>query len=199
MTDAPKKTKLPFRFGDAMLGVFDLARGRAAGLRHFGGTPEAVLAALTPMAAFALVGLVVAVMGHARNGAALVAATVVVLVAPLVLSFELARLWGRAAQWPRFAVAYCWCQWAGPIALVAMLFAVSLLMAAGLDGETALGLATVALSGYALWLHWFLARHALALSRWRAALMVLLVSLGSTVLIELPQLAVYLANGSPPA
>ena len=52
---------------------------------------------------------------------------------------------------------------------------------------------------YGLWLHWFLARHALALTAARAAVLVLVINLGTTLLVTLPQVANYLVNGSPPA
>ncbi len=44
------------------------------------------------------------------------------------------------------------------------------------------------LGGYALWLHWFLARHGLALSRFRAALLVVVVNLGTALLVLAPRL-----------
>ena len=42
-------------------------------------------------------------------------ATVAVLLAPPVLSFEFARLWGRQDHWLRFATAFNWCQWLLPV------------------------------------------------------------------------------------
>ena len=52
---------------------------------------------------------------------------------PLVVTFEIARYWGRANQWFRFATAFCWCQWAGPMALVAVTLV--MLMLGGGGGE----------------------------------------------------------------
>ena len=43
---------------------------------------------------------------------------------------------------------------------------------------------------YGLWLHWFLARNALALSRFRAGVLVFLVSLGTAVVVMGPGLLV---------
>jgi hypothetical protein len=118
------------------------------------------------------------------------------LLSPLVLSYEVARYWGREAQWPRFAAAFCWCQWATPVVFGAMLVLMSILMAAGLDGDTALGIGVAALFCYGLWLHWFLARHALELTPWRAVILVLVVNVGTTILITVPQLADYMLNGA---
>ena len=116
-----------------------------------------------------------------------------------MLSWEVARRWGRADRWPCFAAAFCWCQWATPVVFGAMLVLMSLLMAAGLGGDTALGIGVVALFGYGLWLHWFLAKHALDLTAWRAVLLVVVVNVGTTVLISVPQLADYLLNGAGPS
>ena len=48
---------------------------------------------------------------------------------------------------------------------------------------------------YALWLHWLVARHGLGLGGWRAALLVLLVSLGTLMLLLSPLLAAAALNG----
>ena len=47
-----------------------------------------------------------------------------------------------------------------------------------MDPEAAVQTFFLAVAAYSLWLHWFLARHGLALSRWRAALLVVLVNGG---------------------
>ena len=199
MSTPPDKTPTAARFSQTMLGIFDLARGRAGGLRYFGNTPQAVLAALTPLVAFMLVGGAVALLGRRPDAVTALVAVAVALLCPMVLSFEVARWWGRAPRWPLFAVAYCWCQWAAPMAMAGMLVLVSVLMAAGLDGDTAMGIGVAALFGYGLWLNWFLARHALALSGWRAAALVAVVNVSTMVLILIPQAADYLLNGPPPA
>ncbi len=181
-----------------MLGIVQVARGRADGLRHFGNTQHAVLAAMTPLIAFVLVGAAVALLGGKPDAVGDLLAVSVALMTPLVLSFDIARRWGRAPQWPRFAAAFCWCQWATPVVLMAMLMLMSVLMAFGLDGNTALGVGVVALFSYGLWLHWFLARHALDLSAWRAVVLVGAVNLSTSVLVAMPQMADYLLNGPAP-
>ena len=184
-------------FGKVLLGIMLVARGRAEGLRQFGDTPQSVLAALTPLVAFLLVGVVLAALGGNREAVTDVAGVSVGLLGPLVLSFEVARYWGRAAQWRRFATAFCWCQWAAPIVLAAVLVVMAILMALGLSGDAAAGTGVACLFGYGLWLNWFLARHALELTRWRAAAIVVIVNVVTMILIIGPQAADYLLNGIP--
>ncbi len=184
-------------FGKVLLGIMLVARGRAEGLRQFGDTPQSVLAALAPLVAFLLVGVVLAAIGGNREAVTDVAGVSVGLLGPLVLSFEVARYWNRAAQWRRFATAFCWCQWAAPMVLALVLVMMAILMAVGLSGDAAAGTGVAFLFGYGLWLNWFLARHALELSRARAAVMVVIVNVLTMVLIIGPQVADYLLNGAP--
>ena len=191
----PPEKRLPF--SAVVLGITQVARGRPEGLGKFGNSPQAVMAAMTPLVAFMLVGGLLALVGGKADGLTTLVAVCVALLSPLVLSFEVARRWGRELQWPRFAAAFCWCQWATPVVFGAMLIAMSVLMAFGLDPDTALGIGVMALFCYGLWLHWFLARHALELTAWRAVILVLIVNVGTTILVAVPQLAGYLLNGPP--
>ena len=192
-----QKPPVPPPFGKVLLGILLVARGRAEGLRQFGDTPQAVLAALTPLVAFLLVGVVLAVIGGNREAVTDVAGVSVGLLGPLVLSFEVARRWDRARQWRRFATAFCWCQWAAPLVLAVVLVVMAILMAAGFSGDAAAGTGVAFLFGYGLWLNWFLARHALELSRLRAAVIVVIVNVLTVLLILGPQVADYLVNGTP--
>ena len=158
-----------------------------------------MLAALAPLVAFLLVGALIGLLGGSRDAVEDVAAVTVGLLGPLVLSFEFARRWGRAGQWYRFATAFCWCQWAAPMVLLAVLVLMSVLMAGGMGESTAAGVGVAGLFGYGLWLHWFLARNALDLSALRAVILVAGVNLLTTGLIILPQLADYAVNGAPPS
>jgi hypothetical protein len=115
-------------------------------------------------------------------------ATIAVVLAPSVLSFELARLWGRQARWLRFATAFNWCQWLLPILASVLLLVLGMLLRAGLPENVMTGALMFGLGGYALWLHWFLARHGLALSGLRAALLVLAVNFGTALLVLAPRL-----------
>jgi hypothetical protein len=115
-------------------------------------------------------------------------ATVCALLAPAVLSHELARRWGRAALWTRFAVAFNWCQWAIPILAVGLVVLAGMLLTLGVPSDTGALLVVAGLLGYGLWLHWFLARHGLGLGAGRAVLLVLGVNLGTVVIVLGPRL-----------
>src|SRR5262245_55634138 len=94
----------PPRSGSIVVGVMRLARGRVDGFQQFGATRDSFLASLAPLLAFPLVGGVLMLAGGGGLSAlADVLATVCALVAPPVLSYEVARLWGREAAWLRFA------------------------------------------------------------------------------------------------
>ena len=168
------------------------AFGRADGLTQFGATSQSFLASLAPLLAFPLVGAGL-LLGR---GAGLIAiadlfATVCALLAPPVLSFELARLWKRDAQWLHFATSFNWCQWALPVVGSILITLLSLLTQHGLSEQSAKLSLVIGLGGYGLWLHWFIARHSLLLSRGRAALLVLGVNLGTVLLVLGPRLVVW--------
>ena len=172
------------------LGILLLAGGRAEGLRYFGGSSRSVLQALTPLAAFFLVALALVVLADLGRGAAADLLGIAVgFLGQLVLSFEVARRWGRAAEWFRFATAFCWCQWAGPMVMATLMVVVAILIAVGVTLDATAAIATVLLFGYGLWLHWFLARAALGLSALRALALVVVVNVTTTALVVLPQFA----------
>jgi hypothetical protein len=166
-----------------------VARGHADGIDQFAGTSQGFLASLAPLVAFPLVGTVFLLMdGDGAPAITDLLATIAVLLAPPVLSFELARLWGRQSRWLRFATAFNWCQWLLPMLAAALLLVLGTLLHTGLPDSVATGALVLGLGGYALWLHWFLARHGLALSRFRAALLVAGVNLGTALLVLAPRL-----------
>jgi hypothetical protein len=184
---APRPTAL--RGLSILRGIVLVARGRPAGINLFAGTREGFLASLAPLVAFPLVGtLLLLVEGQGVPALTDLLATIAVLLAPPVLSFELARLWGRQALWLRFATAFNWCQWLLPLLASVLLIVLSLLLQLGLPENGAVVALGLCLGGYALWLHWFLARHGLALSRLRAALLVLGVNFGTALLVLAPRL-----------
>ncbi len=194
---APDKQQPGLPLRQALLGVLLVARGRKDGLAQFGNTPQAVLAALAPLAAFLLVGGALSLLAGSREGVTDIAAVTVFLLGPLVLSFDLARRWGCAGNWPRFAAALCWCQWAGPLVLMAVMLLMATLMAGGIGEDAAAGLGLGLLVAYWLWLHWFLARHALGLGGWRAPALVAAINLLPTGLVMLSQWLDYGLNGAP--
>jgi hypothetical protein len=181
----------PFGIGgrSVLLGIARLARGRADGLAQFGDTTQAFLGSLAPLIAFPLVGggLMLA-QGEGLSALAEMLATFCALLAPPVLSYWLARLWGRDALWLRFATAFNWCQWAIPVAASVLLLLAGLLMRMGLPNAAAGAIVVLGLTGYGFWLHWFIARQGLQLSGARSLLLVLVVNLGTAVLVAGPGL-----------
>jgi hypothetical protein len=181
--------------GSIVLGVIRLARGRADGILQFGATREAFLASLAPLVAFPLVGGVLMLLGGGGLAAFTdLLATLCALLAPPVLSFQVARLWGREAAWLRFATAFNWCQWVIPVVGSLLLFPIGILAAIGLPRVAARVLVLVCLVGYGLWLHWFITRHGLGLSRARAILMVLGVNFATVLIVLGPQLLLIVAG-----
>jgi len=114
--------------------------------------------------------------------------TVCALLTPAVVSYELARLWKRSDAWIRFATAFNWCEWILPILACFVMVPLSVAISMGLNENVASLVLLGCLGGYGLWLHWFLARNALAVSRFRAGIMVLLVNLGTVMVVMGPGL-----------
>jgi hypothetical protein len=166
-----------------------LARGQAVGLNCFRDTPHAFIVSLTPGLGI-LGGSVIQSLAGGAGAAAMneVPATLCVLLAPAVLSYELARFWGREAFWNRYIVAFNWCQWLLPFIAFVMVAVVAIVRQSGIDGQSVFRALLVCLAGYALWLNWFIARHGLALSVWRAIAMVFCVNLGTITLVFGPTL-----------
>jgi hypothetical protein len=185
------------RLGSIVVGIMRLARGRIDGLERFGATREAFLASLAPLVAFPLVGGVLMLLG----GGGLTAlsdllATICALVAPPVLSYEVARLWGREAAWLRYATAFNWCQWVIPVIGSVLLIMGGILVGLGVPRASASAGVVFALVGYGLWLHWFLARNGLGLSGLRAVVMVLGVNLATVALVLGPRVLALALGGA---
>ena len=176
--------------GNIALGILLLLRGRAEGLAQFEGTPQAVLSALAPLAALMIVSLALALFSHASAGlSTYLMLGAVGLLSQLVVSFEVARRWGRAAEWYRFAAAFCWCQWAAPMAMMLLILLMSVLLAAGMPEDASAAIGLFGMLAYGIWLHWFLAWRGLALTKLRALGLVMIVNLVTLVLINVPEWA----------
>ena len=177
-----------------LVGILRIARGRADGIACFGATAQSFLASLAPLIAFPLVGAgITAFTEGPRKALSGLAMTLCALLAPAVLSFELARLWRRSENWMRFATAFNWCEWTLPALACLVMVPLSVAVGAGLDEKAASLVLVGCLGLYGLWLHWFLARKALALSSFRAALMVGLVNVGTVAAVMGPHfLATYM-------
>ena len=113
--------------------------------------------------------------------------TLCALLVPPVLTYEVARLWGREAAWLRFATAFNWCQWLIPVVGAAILFALGMLTGLGLPRQFA-ARAGFVLGVIAYGLCWLsLARRGLGLSLPRAVALVLGVNLLTVVLVLGPR------------
>jgi hypothetical protein len=170
-----------------LLAISRVARGRSDGLGLFGNSPQAFLASLAPQLAFPIVGGAMMLAGG--GGLPVIRdllSTLCLLLAPQVLSFELARLWRRDAAWFRFATAFNWCQWVLPALGLAVLLILSVAMPNANPRYTAPALIGI-VGSYGLWLHWFVSRKALGLSTGRAILFVLGVNIGTVALLIIPR------------
>jgi hypothetical protein len=173
-------------------GMLRIARGRADGVECFASSAQAFLSSLAPLIAFPLVGAVLATFAEGpKNALSGLAMTLCALLAPAVVSYELARLWQRENAWLRFATAFNWCEWILPVLACFVMVPLSVAINAGMSEITAGVLLMGCLGGYGLWLHWFLARHALALSAFRAVVLVVLVNLSTAVVVMGPRLLVH--------
>jgi hypothetical protein len=173
-----------------LTGILRLARFKPDGFVAFSATPQALLNSLAPLVAFPLVGgLSELAQGHMVTALSDFLATLVALLTPLVVTEFLSRKWGCGDRWLRFAVASNWCQWALPLAVVVMALALWLLARLGVSlGSGIVGACIIALMGYGIALHWFLARFGLGVSRGRATLLVLAADLTTGILVLAPRL-----------
>jgi len=172
-------------------GVFLLATGQPAGMGHFSGAPGRFLASLASLAMWPMIGLsAILAGGGGTQAVADMAASACALLAPPVISYEIAARWGRGAMWPRFATAFNWCQWALPVVGLALLVVVGALDRSGLPPRAGTVMLVIGVGGYGLWLHWVIAQHGLELSRLHAALLVAAVNVITVVLVLLPRLLV---------
>jgi hypothetical protein len=170
-------------------GVFLLATGRRDGLDYFGNAPARFMASLASLALWPAIGLAALAVGSGGpEMASDVMASVCAVLAPPVITHELARRWDRAERWARYATAFNWCQWALPVVGFIVITIISGLSRIGLPRGAALALLVCAFSAYGLWLHWFVAWHGLAVSRLRAALLVVVVNAVTVLLVALPAL-----------
>ena len=172
------------------LGLLLIAVGRREGLEDFGNTPDAYLASLAPLIAFALVSCVLgAAAGHVRQAAQVFLMLVCSWLAPAVISHPIARVWARAEAWPRYANIVNWSQILMFLVLSAATAAAKAAVAAGLPPHSVLAAGGIGVVVYAVWFHWFVARGTLNLSRWRTVVLLLAVALGTNAIVSVPLLA----------
>ncbi len=167
-------------------GLLRLARGDASGIMLFGHTPRDFLISLIPLVTLPLVvALATLAKGEVLRALADLAAAVCILLVPPVISHALAQRWNREDPWLRFAVAFNWCQFGLSVLCMALLIGLGIVFGAsgstpGSDGVVAaVVVLCIAIVGYGLWLHWFVARWGLGVSGGRAAFLVLATYFGT--------------------
>ncbi len=183
-----------------LVGLLRVARFRADGLAAFEGTVPAFLNSLLPLLAFAVAQAIWTLLrGSAAAAPEDLLMSIVVLLGPLVISEQLARLWRADAGWLKFGVVLNWCQWTLPVVLFLCLILAGILIETGWSDEAAVFVAACLVLAYGVSLHWFLARRALGLSRPRAGAMVLAMNLGTGLLAFGPRLVQMALDGAPAA
>jgi hypothetical protein len=169
----------------ALHGITLLARFRAEGFAAFTATPSGFMNSLAPLIGIAMVaGLRPLLSGSPRLLVMHLLTTIVALLAPAAISHAIARMWGREAQWLRYAVAYNWCQLA--VTLLSVLL-ILIFMVTGGQPESLIG-AILGVLCYWLTLSWFMLWRGLGLSRWRATLALVVLNMASGALILGPRL-----------
>ena len=175
-----------------LVGLWRVARGKADGIACFGNDAPSFLSSLAPLLAFPLVGAAAGLFTEGPGRALTdLAMTLCALLTPAVVSYELARVWQRTDAWVRFATAFNWCEWILPILACLILVPLSVAITLGMTEDVASLILLGSLGSYGLWLHWFLARNALSLSRFRAVAMVFLVNLATVAVVMGPRLLIH--------
>lgn len=182
-------------------GLLRLARGDASGIMMFGHTPNAFLISLIPLMTLPIVvGLTTLAKGEIARALSDLATAACILLVPPVISHTLASRWEREEQWLRFAVAFNWCQFGLSVFCMALLIGLGIVFGAsgsapGSDGVvTAVVALCLAIVGYGLWLHWFVGRAGLGVSRGRAAFLVFATYFGTFAILTVRGLLLMLMD-----
>ncbi|CAP56073.1 hypothetical protein [Gluconacetobacter diazotrophicus] len=176
---------LPNSAGGIFRGMMLLGRGRREGLNCFGATQDSVLTALAPRVALWLVGaLLTLVQAPTGLSGTKILFSLCLVLTPIIVTHQLARLWGREALWPRYMTAALWCDWLVLFVMLIAVAVVAMVLPAGLNAVRSALILNGIVFAYNLWLTWFIARVGLALGVWRAILVVLAVAAAILVLGE---------------
>lgn len=162
-----------------LAGAFLLGKGRREGFALMEDTAEGAwrsfvaafvcLPAFLALRLFAWAGLGTPEGGIARALVAELIGYAIAWVGFALISLPLVDNWGRGAAWARFISAWNWTN----VVQYIVLLALALPGALGLP-EGMAQLLTFAGLGYAIWLEWFVARHALGVDGLRATVLVVL-------------------------
>jgi hypothetical protein len=182
---------------NTLIGIFELATGRAQGFGRFGASPRDFVVSFAVLIAVPALGsLLLATQYGMVMGLTILLAVVCALLGPPVLSHLFARAWGQEALWLRFAIVFNWSRLAITTLYAILLAVAAILMRAGFPNEAVAVLLQLGMLGYTLWFDWFLIRHGLQISARRAALAVLGVNAGTLVIVFGPPLLAALLFGS---
>ena len=170
-------------FRTVVRGLLLLGRGRAEGFECFEGSRDAFLAGLSPPIGFLLVlSALLLVQRPTIPALCLVLTLFCAVLLPPVISEAMARLWGRTEHWPRYATASLWSVWLILPAYLPAMLLTAVLLQMGMSQAVAYRVIVLLLGAYMLWLQWFMAWKGLAIGRLKAALTVLALMAGSTLI-----------------
>jgi hypothetical protein len=187
VTSKPGRSGKPKPNGRVALGLLLAGLGKPAGFAQFGGSADAFLASLAPLLGFLIVlSLVIVWSGRTLLGLSFFLTMVCDLLAPVVISELLCRLWQRRDRWARYANVLNCTQWLMAAALVVLVPIEAVCVSAGASLPVATGAVLLVFCVYIMWFHWFAARHVLDLSASKALLMMIAVVFGTGLVLQVP-------------
>ncbi len=187
-----KRPRYAPRAGNVVRGVLLLARGRAAGIDHFGNSADSFTASLAPLIAFPLVGTVLNIINGAPAEAIIgFLSRLCAVLAVAVITYEFARLTRRDSLWLRTATALNWSFWLVIPLLGLAGLAGALMVGAGMALTTAEDILIGLMATYLLWYHWFAVRVGLNLNILQAIALVILSNAAIALLTSAPTLLAY--------
>jgi hypothetical protein len=180
------------RTGNVVRGILLLARGKAAGIGHFGDSVDSFTASLAPLIAFPLVGTVLNIINGAPAEAVIgFLSRLCAVLAVAVITYEFARITGRDALWLRTATTLNWSFWLFiPLLGIAGLTG-AIMVSAGMALTTAEDILIGLMATYLLWYHWFTVRAGLNLNILQAIALVILTNAAVALLTSAPNLLAY--------
>jgi len=181
---------------NTLIGIFELAIGRASGFGRFSVSQRAFRNSVIVLFSVpALLSLALASRQGVIIGLSMLLAVFCALLAPAVISDLLARAWGREAWWLRFAIAFNWSRIALTSIYAVLLTIAAILISLGHPNRTVAGLIQSVMVIYTLWFDWFLVRQGLQVTALRAVMGVLAINFGTFLMVFGP---LFLADALSP-